>query len=56
MYEEEPILIPHFQGVQGPDHKWWWAKCPRCGEVVLNKDGTGPARHWKIARHKETAR
>jgi len=39
-------LVPYFRSVLGPDGMWWWAECPRCGKVVLNKDGLGPARHW----------
>lgn len=38
--------VPYFDAVQGPDGKYWWAECPRCGEIVKNKDGYGPGRHW----------
>lgn len=45
--------IPYFRAVQGPDGRYWWARCPVCDAVVRNRDGYGPARHWLKAKHEE---
>ena len=43
--------VPYFRAVQGSDRKWHWAKCPVCSMVVLDTDGLGASRHWKLSRH-----
>jgi hypothetical protein len=45
--------IPYFQRVRGRDGLWWWAKCPVCGRVVMDKDGYGPSRHWRRMEQRE---
>jgi hypothetical protein len=47
------VGVPYHRAVQGPDGKWNWAECPRCGEIVRNRDGYGPARHWTAAHAAE---
>lgn len=42
----ETFGVPYFRAVEGPDGLYHWASCPACGEIVLNSDGYGPARHW----------
>jgi len=47
--------VPYFEQVRGRDGLWWWAKCPVCGRVILNKDGFGPANHWRRMQRREEA-
>lgn len=52
--KHEPIAkdafgIPYFEHVQGPDGRWNWAKCPRCGVLVKDGPANKPARHWAEA-------
>jgi hypothetical protein len=46
--EEPSLLVPYFRAVQGPDGRYDWAQCPRCGEVVKNRKGRGPGLHWTL--------
>lgn len=47
------IGVPYHRSVLGPDGRYWWAQCPKCGAVVENRDGYGPGRHWTTVHQGE---
>lgn len=44
----DALGVPYFRAVQGPDGRWDWGQCPRCGELVRAGEGRF-GRHWDEA-------